>query len=220
LLKPKGAGIAMNSRRPALRALIVVAVVLSAWALVAPTLAQRLIVERPLDRADAILVLAGSTAYVQRTRMAAILYNQGVAPRILLTNDGMKAGWSQDEQRNPPFVELARRRLVAEGVPEGAIETLPQAVSGTNDEATLVRKAFADRRWKSLLIVTSSSHTRRALRTFDRTFSANSLETRIGIVAAPDGEGALPASFWWLTPSGWRNVAGEYVKGAYYDLAY
>ena len=203
-----------------LKSVIPFVAILLVWTLVAPFLAERLIVARPMDHADAILVLAGSSAYFERTKKAAFLYKEGVAPSVLLTNDGKNAGWSQKEQRNPPYVELAKRRLVAQGVPEAAIEIFSPQVSGTIAEAKLLGKKAAERRWKSLLIVTSAHHTRRALRTFESVFAANGVETQIGIVPALNGEKMPPASYWWLTATGWQDVAGEYAKSAYYYFAY
>ncbi len=193
---------------------------LLAWMLVAPQLAERLIVAKPMDHAEAIVVLAGSSAYSERTSEAAVLYKALVAPRVILTNDGEKARWSQAEQRNPPFVELARRRLLDQGVPGDAIEILPWEGSGTIAEARLLAGIAAQRRLKSLLIVTSAHHTRRALQTFEDVFAAYGIETRIGIVPALNKQQMGTAAFWWLTPTGWRDVAGENVKSAYYYLAY
>ena len=203
-----------------LKSMILFVAILLVWTFVAPLLAERLIVARPMEHADAILVLAGSSAYLERTRKAAFLYKEDIAPRILLTNDGKNAGWSQKELRNPPYVELAKRRLVAQGVPEGAIEIFSPQVSGTIAEARLLGKKALEKRWKSLLIVTSAHHTRRALRTFESVFAANGVETQIGIVPALNGEKMPPASYWWLTATGWQDVAGEYAKSAYYYFAY
>jgi hypothetical protein len=127
----------MNRRRNIFKSMIFVLAILSVWALLAPFLAERLIVEKPLDHADVIFVLAGSGAYVERTRKAALIYEGGVAPKVLLTDDGARAGWSEKEQRNPPYVELARRELVAHGVPDGAIEVLSPESSGTIVEAEI-----------------------------------------------------------------------------------
>ena len=208
----------MKLPNAARKALLPAVAMLCLWALVAPSLADRLIVAKSMDRADVILVLAGSRAYLERTEKAASLYKERVAPRILLTNDGKKASWSSVEQINPAFLELARRSLLAQGIPESAIEILPTEVTGTIAEAQLVGKHAADRRWKSILIVTSAYHTRRALRTFEKVFAANDIGTRIGIAPAQDDEGL--SFYWWLTWGGWPDVAGEYVKSAYYDLAY
>ena len=112
------------------------------WVVCAPLLATCLIVEKPLEKADAILVLGGSATYIERTQKAAELYKQGIAPRVFLTDDGERAGWSKTEQRNPPYFELARRSLTSQGVPEEAIEILPGEVTGTDWEA---RGAFGQR---------------------------------------------------------------------------
>jgi hypothetical protein len=108
--------------RAILKSTLVVAAMLAAWVLAAPFLAERLVVARPLDRADVILVLAGSAGYLERTQMAALLFKQHVARKVVLTNDRVQEGWSTQEQRNPLFVELARRALIAQGVPDSAIE--------------------------------------------------------------------------------------------------
>ncbi len=200
--------------------MIFVLAMLPVWSFLAPFLAERLIVERPLDHADAILVLAGSSAYFERTRKAALIYKTGIAPKVLLTNDGGQAGWSQKEQRNPPYVELARRELVAQGVPDNAIEILAPEISGTILEAKILVKKAAERRWQSLLIVTSAYHTRRALRTFETVFANNGVGTEIGIVSPITGQQTPPAFYWWLTWKGWRDVAGEYVKSVFYYVNY
>jgi uncharacterized SAM-binding protein YcdF (DUF218 family) len=108
------------------------------WLLLAPLLAKNLIIEKPLEKADALLVLAGSHTYRERTQKAAELYRQGAAPRIFLTDDGEQAGWSKAEQRNPPFVELARKSLIAGGVAAENIEILAPPVSGTIYEARIL----------------------------------------------------------------------------------
>ena len=85
-------------------------------------------------------------------------------------------------------------------------------------EARLLGKKAAEARWKSLLIVTSAYHTRRALWTFEHVFAKNGVETKLGIVPARTGQQTPPALYWWLTWEGWRDVAGEYVKSVFYYL--
>ena len=203
----------MNIRITRLKLLINFLAILLAWTFLASFLAKALVVEKPLGHADVILVLAGSSAYVERTHKAALIYKQGVAQRIVLTDDGGQAGWSQKEERNPSYVELAKRELVARGVPDDAIKILEPKVSGTLDEAKLVYKFALDNDWKSLLIVTSPYHSRRALRTFEGIFATNGLEANVGIVIA---EQIRQDFFWWLASNGWRDVAGEYVKSLVY----
>ncbi len=189
-----------------------------AWILFAWFLAENLIVEKPLQKADAILILSGSSVYLERAQEAAIIYKQAVAPKILLTDDGGHAGWSKSEQKNPKFVELAENDLIAEGVPAENIEILPAKVSGTIDEAEALRGKIEQTNWKSVLIVTSAYHTRRSLWTFEKVLEKN--DARIGIVSPPTGEQTPPPFVWWLSRKGWRLVAGEYMKIVYYRFNY
>jgi uncharacterized SAM-binding protein YcdF (DUF218 family) len=193
-------------------------VALLCWIAAAPLLASYLIVEKPLHQADAILVLGGSSVYRERTKLAAELYLRGAAPKILLTDDGGKSGWSQTEQTNLPYVELARRNLVDQGVAPGAIEILEPHVSGTIDEARLLHSKVPGAGIKSLLLVTSAYHSRRALAAFEKATAGDSVE--IGIQTAPTGgETPNPVS-WWLSGRGWAFVGGEYVKSVFYWLYY
>ena len=210
----------MNIRRKQHRLAIYAAAILLIWIFIAPFLAMVLVVERNIDRADAILVLAGSTAFVARTRTAAIIYKRGVAPLVLLTNDGELAGWSQYEQRNRHYVDLSKRELVAQGVPVSDIEILVPEVSGTIGEAEVLCRLAVARRWESLLIVTSGFHTRRALWAFESVFAKNDVATMIGIVPAISEQNTQSTFYWWLTWTGWRDVAGEYIKSAYYQFKY
>lgn len=190
------------------------------WIFLAPFLAENLIVEKKLEKADAILVLGGSSTYVERTRKAAELYKNGIAPKIFLTNDGGQGGWNIHEQRNPYFYENARWELIANGVPAENIEVLPEIVEGTHDEAVLFEKTAREMELKKVLIVTSAYHTRRALSTFESVFGESSGAIEIGISSPPTGEQTPKPVLWWLAPKGWRFVAGEYVKIVGYWLFY
>lgn len=194
------------------RILLPLAGVLLIWIILAPFLASWLVVGKSIERADALLILAGGSAFHERTRLAAELYRDGAAPTILLTNDGEQSGWDQSEQRNPYFFERAKRELTAAGVPSTAIELLPGVVRSTRDESESIRILAGERGLRRILIVTSAYHTRRALWTFERGRSAG---TEFGIVS-PSAAGEW---YWWLTPKGWRDVGGEYVKLGYYWLS-
>ena len=187
------------------------------WILFAWFLANNLIIEKPLEPADAILILSGSGVHLERSQKAALVYKQGVATKILLTDDGERAGWSRVEQRNPRFVEVTRNNLIAAGVAPENIEILPGQVSGTIDEAEVLRGKIQQTGWKSVLIVTSPYHTRRSLWIFDKVLKN---DVQIGVVSPLPGEQSPLPSVWWLTRRGWYLVAGEYVKAVYYWLNY
>jgi len=202
------------------KALIISLLLFVVWIFLAPFLAKNLIVEKPLEKADAIIVLGGSHTYIERTRKAAELFKKGVAPRIFLTDDGGKAGWSTAERRNPSFVELARQSLIENGVAAENIEILEPAVSGTIDEARILSEKTKTARLKTVLIVTSAYHTRRAFSTFRRVFAENNQPVELGITSPPPGEQTPNPSYWWLSRFGWQMVAGEYVKSVGYWLYY
>src|SRR2546421_3945850 len=188
------------------------------WPLVAWALARALIVRADLPQADALVVLAGSAAYVERTRLAAQLFKAGRAPVVLLTNDNEQGGWSSAEQRNPYFVERALAELIAGGVPRAQIEVLPQPVASTYDEARELREYAIAHNLRSLLVVTSAYHSRRALWTLNCVFAADNVT--IGLEPVAPGQQTPAPAVWWLRRRGWQNVAGEYAKLIYYWLSY
>ena len=98
------------------RILLGLLVFIVAWEVVAWVAARALVVDADLSSADAIVVLSGSSAYVERTHKAAELYRAGRAPLIWLTDDHMRGGWSSALQRNPYFVERATDELIKAGV--------------------------------------------------------------------------------------------------------
>jgi len=186
--------------------------------LVAWSAAKLLIVSAPLPHADAIMIMAGSAVFKERTQRAAELYKEGRASKIILTNDNQQGGWVSDEQRNITYHELAARYLRRFGVPDEAIETLPEPVSGTYEESHLLRRYAEAKGLHSILIVTSAYHSRRALWTLRQTFAPTGIS--IGLDAVPPGQQAPRPATWWLHPRGWQLVPGEYVKIIYYHLFY
>ncbi len=210
----------MKKRTRIFKVLIVILISFLVWVFAAPFLAKSLIVEKPLLKADAILVLGGSSVYIERTQKAALLYKQGVAPKVFLTDDGGKAGWSQIEKRNPPFVELAKKELIAQGVPADTIEILQPQVSGTFSEVEVLLEKTRKDNLKSFVIVTSAYHTRRALRIFEKVFAGQNLQTEIGISPALTGQQTPTLSAWRLSPKDWKFVAEEYVKTLGYWIYY
>jgi uncharacterized SAM-binding protein YcdF (DUF218 family) len=188
------------------------------WIFVAWVAARALIVKADLAAADAIVVLSGSSTYIERTHKAAELFREGRAPLIVLTNDDRRGGWSSALQTNPYFVERARDELIKENVPPDKISVVPGTVSSTHDEALAIKDYAVSQHLRSLLVVTSAYHSRRALRSLRQSFAGT--ETLIGLEPVPVGEQTPSPAFWWLRVEGWRSVAGEYVKLAYYWFRY
>jgi uncharacterized SAM-binding protein YcdF (DUF218 family) len=172
----------------------------------------------PLPRADAIVMLSGSATFRERADKAAELYHQGRSQTIILTNDNLQGEWSSPQQRNPYYYERAMEELRRVGVPQEKIQILVTPVYGTYDEAILLRQYADTHGLRSLLLVTSAYHSRRALWTFRRVFSGNG--ATIGLESVETGIQTPSPATWWFHTRGWKMVAGEYLKFVYYRFHY
>lgn len=198
-----------------------------AWTIVAGVAAWALTVRVPLESADVIVVLSGSSAYLERTQKAAQLYRDGKAPVVLLTDDHSRGGWDNAQQRNPFFVERAMDELIKAGVPKDRIQIVPGFAASTRDEGVML-KEFVTRDGlrnhvlvptiDSVVIVTSAYHSRRALGILRQTFADT--DVKLGMEPSPDDSLHASTVFWWVRPEGWRTVGGEFVKLIYYWFKY
>lgn len=197
---------------------VCVAILLIVFIWVLSWLAGRwLIVSAPLDHADAIVILSGSSTLLERAQHAARLYSERRAPKILLTNDNQQGSWSSVEQRNPYFYEIAFNELRRLGVPAENIEILEPPVTSTRDEALLVSRYCTSHELRSILIVTSAYHSRRALWTFRTLFTGNSAQ--LGLDPVQTGIQTPTPATWLFYRRGWQVVLVEYLKLGYYHLA-
>ena len=185
---------------------------LAAWALVAPLLANALIVTAPIERADVMIVLSGSATYDERLDHAIALYRAGRAGTLLLTDDGLRGRWSRARQANLRPVQHARDKLIAAGIPNDRITALPGTVHSTFDEAVALRRHLDTASLGSVMIVTSPYHSRRALWTMRRVLATDN----IGVSSPPPGRQSPSPPMWWLSRRGWLTVGIEYVKILYY----
>ena len=172
--------------------------------------AKALIVSVPLERADAIVILSGSSTLAERTQHAARLYSENRAPKILLTNDNQQGGWWSAEQRNPFFYEIATRELTRLGVPVENIEVIPTPVASTSDEALIIGEYVKTHDVRSILIVTSAYHSRRTLWMFQNALWDT--DTRIGMDPVETGVQTPQPATWWAHRRGWQLVFVEYLK--------
>src|SRR6185437_13893907 len=194
------------------------AMLLALWPVAAWGAARMLIVKRDLPAADAIVVLSGSATYRERTSWAAKLFHEHKAPLVIITNEKLMSGWSQGEQRNPFFFELAVHELEAQGVPSRSIQVVSEIGAGTFQECARIRDFAAEHGLHRLLLVTSAYHTRRALWSIENASAQANLQ--IGIDGPPPGWLTPAPATWWLSRWGWRMVGAEYVKLVYYRLRY
>jgi uncharacterized SAM-binding protein YcdF (DUF218 family) len=119
-----------------------------------------LVVEDPLVKARAIVVLSG--AMPVRAIEAAKLYRDGYAPEIWLTHS-TEPGATLKEMGIPFAGEdyYDTRILIREGVPAEAIHILEPPIVNTADEIKVAAAALARANGEAVIIVTTKAHTRR-----------------------------------------------------------
>ena len=200
------------------RFLAALALALLLWPFLAWAAAKLLIVRAPLEHAGAIVLLSGSSSYKERAARSAELFAAGRAPRIILTNDGQQGSWNNVLERNPFYYESTLAELTRLGVPRDRVDILMQPVSSTRDEAVLLREHVEKNGIRSVLVVTSAYHSRRALWTFQRVLGDSG--TIIGLEVAGTGWQTPSPWTWWLRLRGWQTVPPEYFKLMYYRLRF
>lgn len=127
-----------------------------------PRLGPWLMVEDPLVKADAIIVLGG-TMY-ERPLEAVDLYQAGYAPRLVLIREMQDWGEVALLERGVSYarpIDVQIDTLQRLGVPRAAIDILEPADS-TADEAMHIRDYVSSHKLSNVIIVTSKQHTRRA----------------------------------------------------------
>lgn len=163
-----------------------------------------LTVHDTLAQSDAIVLLAGN--HKERAPAAAMLYRDGYAPLVILTNDGMFSSWSTKYNRNLYQVEWAEEELLKQGVPREKILKLPFYGSSTLFDALAVKRYLFKSGLKKIIVVTSDYHTRRALWTFKHALKEYTTEITV-YPALSFGVGA-------------RSLAVEHIKLGYYMVRY
>jgi uncharacterized SAM-binding protein YcdF (DUF218 family) len=102
------------------------------------------------------------------------------------------------------------------GVPEDRIVFAQPTATTTFQEAGAVRRLAEARAWRSLLVVTSAYHTRRARLTFADVFRGTGIAISVHSVAGD----WYRADSWWKTQDGLRETWTEYLKLLLYLAGY
>jgi uncharacterized SAM-binding protein YcdF (DUF218 family) len=123
-------------------------------------LGRWLVVEDPLDHAQAIAVLSGRMPL--RVLEAAKLYRAGYAPEVWLTHS-TEPGKTLQEMGLKFLGEedYDREILIHEGVPGTAIHVLEPPILNTADEIVAIKFALNAAPLHTVIIVTSKPHMRR-----------------------------------------------------------
>jgi hypothetical protein len=162
-----------------------------------------LVVEDPLEKAQAIVVLSGRMPL--RAMEAAKLYRAGYAPSIWLTHStepGATLAAMGISYAGEDFYNL--RVLMHEGVPADAVRVLEPAIINTADELAAVSAALEAGKGTTVIIVTSKVHTRRVRILWNRLAAGRG---RALIRAASDDP--FEPRRWWRTTGDALDVVRE-----------
>ncbi len=146
--------------------------------------AETWVIEDPLERADAIIVLSDDNFYADRSTHAADLFRHGMAPVVVASGRRLRpyAG----------IAELMEHDLVERGVPKDKILRIAHDAENTREEAEALEPQAVQRKWHSVIVVTSNYHTRRARYIFTHVFPA---DIQVRVTGAKDGD--FDPETWW-----------------------
>jgi len=174
-------------------------------ALAFPRLGAWLVVEDPLEKADAVVVLGG-TLY-ERPMEAVELYKEGWAPRIYLFRQVADWGEALLIERNFQYtreVDLQIEVMGRLGVPREAIGVLDQANS-TAEEADDVLALVTREKFSRVIVVTSKQHTRRARLVMNRKVNP----AGVTVIVRPSRFDRANVDRWWADRSTLRFTLFE-----------
>lgn len=175
-----------------------------------------LVVQHPAAKSDLVVCLAGGS--VERGMASADLYARGLAPRIFIGREPIPDGLETLKQKGvayPESVDLVRVIFRGLGVPESAVITSDRPLESTFEEAEKVAALVKEKGYRSLILVTSPTHSRRAWLTFQKAISDK--EFRVTVIPTPYSK--FRAEDWWKTRRYVREVIMEYQKLIYYKAS-
>ena len=219
-VRPPSVGIApLKPRRWAVRAGWLLAVLgaigLAGYLFRAPLLtglARVWVVNEPVLRADAIVILGGGVE--NRPFAAARLFQAGVAPTILYMNVRLNPAQELGVYTSEP--EQTRRILLSNGVPASAMQAIGTNVASTLDESRAVRDWVRQTHAASVVITTEVFHTRRARWIFRRELRDTPAVVHISAVQPVRYE----TDDWWRNEEGLISFQNEVFKSLYYWFKY
>ena len=174
---------------------------------------EYLVVEHPPVKSDLVVCLAGGN--VERGLTAADLYNRGLASKIFVARETIPDGYDVLRGRGASYPEsrdLMISMLKGLGVPESAVLTTDTPSDNTVTEAALVANVVKENKVRSVILVTSPTHSRRAWLVFKKAMGKEGVR----ILMVPASYSTFKAEEWWKNRKDAKEVLLEYEKLVYY----
>jgi len=180
-------------------------------------LGEYLIVEHGPQKADLIVCLGGSD--VSNSLAAIDAYKKGLAPYIFKAKELDPEGFDylrRKVKNYPTKFELFTLMVEGFGIPGEVILSSDERVDSTIEEAMLVQRFVLERGYKSIIVVTSLIHARRAYLTFRKVFK----DYEVKLISLPSHYQQFNPKDWWTKRRYTRELIIEYQKLIYYKFKY
>ncbi|OGC11072.1 hypothetical protein A3K48_00880 [candidate division WOR-1 bacterium RIFOXYA12_FULL_52_29] len=167
-------------------------------------MADFLVVQDQLEKADLIIVLAGDHNG-ERVKQAVQLYGRGLAPKLLMS--GGPVAWKLTYAANMKY------EAIALGVPAKAIVLQDRSLS-TIEDARFSLPIVKEQKAYSVIVVTSPQHSRRAARVFRKVFEPE----KIKVMVHPVKNSSFNPDKWWTRHEESSAVLWEFGSLFFYFM--
>lgn len=177
-----------------------------------------LICEQSPQKADVIVALNGRD--VERSLAAVDLFQKGYANLIVLGRGGEPAGSEEFSKRVSSDFDrkiFFQKAIEAMGIPKTSFKLIGDGVTSTYDEALTTKQFLKESGYRSMLLVTSKWHSKRAYLTFKSVFKDDG---EIKITIYPSKYDTFSPDAWWKNKNDAMLVFYEYVRLIYYFLTF
>ncbi len=183
----------------ALAALLVAVVLVAFYRPLLGAAGYLLVAEDSLEKCDAAVVLSGEQGDGLRTREAVRLYQKGWVKKIVLSGTYFGFGYHETDFSLPLAVRL--------GVPREDLLPILHEGRSTLEEARIVVPVMEKAGIRTVVIVTSNFHTRRARRIFRRVAVG-----RLRVLVHPATDQWFQPDSWWRSREGLKIFFYEATK--------
>jgi len=161
-------------------------------------MAESWIIEDTLDKVDALIILGDDNFYADRVTRGAQLFREGRAPVIVASGRRLRP--------NAGIAELMEHDLVERGVPREKIVRFSHDGGSTLEEAQSLVRIVKERKWRSVIVVTSNFHTRRVRYIFQHVFPQ---DMDVRVASARDGD--FDPEHWWEKRKSIKELTREFA---------
>jgi len=156
-----------------------------------------------VEKADAIVILGGGMS--ERLPPAVMLYQEDIAPQIWITGAS-----AESQAGDGTTAQISAKQASDMGVPTEAITLL--ATTSTWEDGEQIAATVRARGFRSIVVVTSWYHGRRALCSIHHHLQDDSVKVYYQPAATP----GYDPDDWWLTKIGGKIVTMELEKTIFY----